>query len=287
MARVDNRPQRGDFRSVTNQVRDYYEHNTRRFLRFGAQSTIHRGLWGPGVQSTEGAAHWIHGELLALLARQCGEREVRWLDLGCGVGASSRWIAQRRPGAGLGVTISETQAEIAAELTAELGLSDRCRFLVADFCALPQGLGRFELIYAIESFVHAPDPAKMLSSAASLLAEGGRLVIVDDMLAEGVDPSDPTVSRFRDGWHATALSTARAVQELAASAGLTLEEDRDLTPLIRLWRPRDHLIHWLVPLIRMGASRNPWLSSLVGGDALQVGLHTGRISHRWLCFRAT
>lgn len=265
-------------------VRDYYENNTRYFLRFGTEQTIHRGLWGPGVATVAEAAHWVHGELLALMADRFGERPVRWLDLGCGVGTSCRWLASRRQGQGVGLSIAETQIAIARQLSSEQGLGDRCSFLAADFCALPEDLGEFELIYAIEAYLHAPDPAAMLAEAARHLAPGGALVIVDDILAPAISPDDSVVARFREGWHTHALDTADAVARLAAQAGLTLEKDRDLTPLVRLGRPRDHLIRWLQPIFRLGAPYSPWFQSLVGGDALQVGLATGKLQHRWLQF---
>jgi SAM-dependent methyltransferase len=265
-------------------VRDYYEHNTRHFLRFGTGQTIHRGLWGAGVQTAEQAAHWIHGELLALLERRFGADPVRWLDLGCGVGTSCRWLAARRAGAGTGLSISPTQVQLAQQLAAQQGLQDRCTFLVADFCAMPEELGSFELAYTIEAYVHAAEPSALLAGVARRLRPGGLLVVVDDFLAPGTAADDPVVARFRAGWHTPALDTVEAVVARAAQAGLTLVEDRDLTSLVRLGRPRDHLISWLQPLLRLAAPYSPWFQSLVGGDALQQGLRAGKLQHRWLLF---
>jgi SAM-dependent methyltransferase len=265
-------------------VRDYYEHNTRHFLRFGTGQTIHRGLWGEGVQTPEQAAHWVHGELLALLQRQHGPGPVRWLDLGCGVGTSCRWLASRRAGTGTGLSISPTQVELAQRYAQEQGLADRCTFGIADFCVLPEDLGPFELAYAIEAYVHAAEPSALLHGAARRLVPGGLLVVVDDFLAPGISPEDPVVARFRSGWHTPALDTADSVVARAAQAGLRLVEDRDLTSLVRLGRPRDHLVSWLQPLLRLGAPYSPWFQSLVGGDALQQGLGSGKLQHRWLLF---
>jgi SAM-dependent methyltransferase len=180
------------------------------------------------------------------------------------------------------VTISEAQVTLAREHVAAAGLADRCRFVLADFASLPPELGPVDAAYAIEALVHAPEPGRVLAEVARVLAPGGVLVVIDDVLAPDADPDDPVVARFRRGWHTAGLRTAAQVAELAAAAGLVVEADRDLTPLIRLWRPRDRLIHWLQPLLRLGAARSAWFQSLVGGDALQVGLHTGRLQHRWI-----
>jgi hypothetical protein len=82
-----------------------------------------------------------------------------------------------------------------------------------------------------------------------------------------------------------AVASPESVASVAAAHGLVRETDEDWTPYVGLWRPRDRLVHWLQPLIRLGASRDLWLASLVGGDALQVGLSTGLVQYRWTVFR--
>lgn len=260
-------------------VREYYEHNTRWFLRFGQEQVIHRALWGPGVADVRAAVHFAHDQLVAELAGV-----ARALDLGCGVGTTSAVVARRLGAEVVGVSISETQVALARAAVAERG-PPGVTFEVADFCALPASLGTFGGAFAIEAFAHAPDPAAFFTSVAQRVVPGGVLVVIDDVRAPEVPPDDPVVARFVRGWRVPSVRPVRELSEVAASAGWSLTRDVDFTGYVRTWRPRDRLVHWLQPLIRLGEARDPWLASLVGGDALQVGLSTGRIHHRMLVYR--
>ena len=54
------------------------------------------------------------------------------MDIGCGIGGSSRHIARRYGSSGQGITLSPVQAARANALTEEAGLGDRLSFQVAD-----------------------------------------------------------------------------------------------------------------------------------------------------------
>jgi hypothetical protein len=78
--------------------------------------------------------------------------------------------------------------------------------------------------------------------------------------------------------------TVAEAEALAAGAGLTLVASRDLSSMQRLGRPRDRLIHALLPALRRLRSRSMWAQSLVGGDALQRCHSAGLIQYRLLRF---
>ncbi|MBX6355705.1 MAG: hypothetical protein IRZ05_07590, partial [Micromonosporaceae bacterium] len=72
----------------------------------------------------------------------------------------------------------------------------------------------------------------------------------------------------------------------AEDAGLRLREDLDLTPYLRLGRPRDRLIDVVVgaagvlPHLRDRLVNRAFWATIIGGSALQRGL-----SRRWLEYR--
>jgi cyclopropane fatty-acyl-phospholipid synthase-like methyltransferase len=96
------------------------------------------------------------------------------LDVGCGIGGSSRELARRYDASVLGVTLSPDQRARAEELTAaELD----ARFELADAHALPYENGRFDLVWACESGEHMADKARFVAEMTRVLKPGGVLLV--------------------------------------------------------------------------------------------------------------
>ncbi|KAK9994139.1 hypothetical protein SO802_023842 [Lithocarpus litseifolius] len=81
------------------------------------------------------------------------------VDVGCGIGGSSRYIASKFGAKCQGITLSPVQAERANDLAAAQGLSDKASFQVADALEQPFPDGQFDLVWSMES-EHMPDKAK-------------------------------------------------------------------------------------------------------------------------------
>jgi cyclopropane fatty-acyl-phospholipid synthase-like methyltransferase len=279
--------------TVIDDVRAYYETNTRRFERFGqGGGTIHRAVWGDGVRTRDEAFRHVD-ELVARELASFTERGdiVHVLDLGCGVGASLVFLASRADIRGTGATLSGLQATRAREHARRAGLEGRVTFLEANFLDLPSDLPKAELAFSIEAFIHGPDPRAYFEAASRYLVPGGALVVCDDFLTDAgrAAPSEPerrVLEDVRNGWLANTLVTTAEAAKLAARSGLSLRKDLDLTPFLELGRPRDRLIAALVALGRR-LPREPrgfrW-RSLVGGSALQTALGTGLVAYRFLVF---
>lgn len=277
-------------------IRDYYDYNTPCFLTYGAQrrtGTIHRPVWGEGVQDEAQALQTVHkllyAEGRALLAG--GVETLHTVDLGCGVGASLFYLADNLGVAfsGLGLTISPVQARLAQVEAARRNLTVQCAFLVGDFLAPPLA-ECYNLVFSIEAFAHTRDPVGYFQAAAHLLKPGGRLVLCDDFLTPGREGDAPSsgqlrwLDTFRLGWGVPGLWLPAEVKRLAVSVGLRPLEDRDLTTGLRLRavpEPMLRLLAWgLWPIVR----RNLYLRSVLGGLALQVCLAQGLVAYRYLVF---
>ena len=261
-------------------VREYYDANTWKFLLTGSHRILHRELWGPGVGNRRAALEHAH----ALVLDEVGQDDRRVLDLGCGVGTAGLYVARQRPVDVVGVSISPEQIRLAKRFAERGGpLRGSARFEVGDFTALPEHLTGFDLAFAIESFVHADPATAFFREVAGALRPGGALVVLDDFLTGG--RADGRLGDFRAGWHASSLTTVPAAAALAADAGLDLVASRDLSPLQRLGRPRDRVVHALQPVLRRAKARSLWAQSLVGGDALQACHRDGLLEYRLLRFR--
>jgi SAM-dependent methyltransferase len=268
-------------------VRDYYEANTRKFLLFGAQGAIHRELWAPGITSRAAALHHVHELVLTELRGVSPAGRGRVLDLGCGVGAAVRFLAERVPARIYGISVSPAQVAIARRRMAGRRLHGECSFHEGDFCAMPAALAsearHIDLAFSIEAFVHAESTDRFFREASRALRPGGRLVIVDDFLAKGGAES-ALIDDVTSGWHMQSLVRRSEAVDAAALHGLRLTGFIDLSSLQRLGRPRDRLVHALQPLFRRIRRHSPWAQSLVGGDALQRCHRLGLINYQLLRF---
>ena len=278
-------------RAFLDDVKTYYEKNTKRFVNHhesGAVDALHRAVWGPGVTTQAEAFQYVNQFLLETMQGLAPlfPSPLRVLDLGCGVGGSLFYLASRLPIQAVGITLSPVQVELANRKAQALQLDRQCRFIEANFLNLPV-LDPHPAIFAIESFVHCPDAERFFASAAPLIPPGGRLIICDDFLSAAAqnDHSRKTqrlLEDFRRGWHVRSLITTAQAQRYAASAGLTLVDNRDLTPYLALRRPWDRFIGVCVEMGRGLPLRAPWWLCWVGGHALQVCLLSGLVEYRVL-----
>eukprot|EP00913_Durusdinium_trenchii_P021849 g20530.t1 len=79
------------------------------------------------------------------------------LDVGCGIGGSSRILGKRFPNAEvIGITLSPEQAQRAGRLAEEAGLSN-VRFQVMDALNMEFESNTFDLVWGCESGEHMPD----------------------------------------------------------------------------------------------------------------------------------
>ena len=274
----------------TEQVRRYYDRNTSSFVALGqggSVGAIHRAVWGPGATTREQAFHFVEDRIAAVVrrVRPAGAEPPHVVDLGCGVGASLCYLAGLLPITGTGVTLSPVQVRAARQRIAAAGLSDRVTCVEGDFGDLPDGLEAADVAYAIESFVHGPDPARFFAEAARLVRPGGALVICDDVRRRGGGrKAERAIHRFKRGWHINSLLEAGELQSLAGEAGFDHSSTEDLSPYLELRRARDRAIGAAVAIFGRLPLEDTRFGPLVGGSALQQGLAGGWIGYDLMVF---
>jgi tocopherol O-methyltransferase len=99
------------------------------------------------------------------------------LDVGCGIGGSSLYLAQKFDAAVTGITLSPVQARRATERAQAAHLMTPAQFLVADALQMPFGDQSFDLVWSLESGEHMPDKLKFLEECDRVLKPGGTLVM--------------------------------------------------------------------------------------------------------------
>eukprot|EP01035_Chromulina_nebulosa_P020322 gene20322-26379_t len=100
------------------------------------------------------------------------------VDVGCGVGGSSRHIARKFNCNGTGISLSPFQIEQANKLTIASALNDKLKFQVSDALAMPFANNTFDLTWSMESGEHMPNKKQFVNELYRVTTPGGRIIIV-------------------------------------------------------------------------------------------------------------
>jgi tocopherol O-methyltransferase len=99
------------------------------------------------------------------------------IDIGCGIGGSSLYLADKLQGEVVGITLSPLQANRAQERAAAAKLSDRATFKVANALDIPYPDNTFDLVWTLESGEHMPDKEKFLRECYRVMKPGGQIIM--------------------------------------------------------------------------------------------------------------
>lgn len=145
---------------------------------------LHHGYWIGGEESKEkGQVQLI--EHLAQLANVKPGSQI--LDIGCGFGASSLYLARKYNADVPGITNSSVQVEMTIKTAATERLD--AKFLLMDAEAM-DFQKQFDLIWSVESISHYQHRERFFASAAKLLKPGGCFAITDWFKKENLTPAE-------------------------------------------------------------------------------------------------
>lgn len=169
--------------------------NTRKFVSSGTvasaydswtQDKLLERLWGEhihlgfyplhkNIDFREAKINFVH-ELVSWSGLDRLPKGSRILDVGCGIGGSSRILAKYYGFNVTGITISPAQVKRAIELTPnELN----CNFKVMDALDLKFEDGSFDGIWSVEAGAHMNDKSKFADEMLRTLRPGGYLALAD------------------------------------------------------------------------------------------------------------
>lgn len=99
------------------------------------------------------------------------------LDVGCGIGGSSLYLAQKFDAIATGITLSPVQAQRAKQRAETAGLAARTDFSVADALNMPFANDSFDLVWSLESGEHMPNKKQFLQECYRVLKPGGTFIM--------------------------------------------------------------------------------------------------------------
>lgn len=235
-------------------VRHHYEVSNDFYrLLLGPSLTYSCGYFERPDDTLEDAQEHKHELICRKLRLSPGER---LLDIGCGWGSLLLHAAARHGVRGVGVTLSDSQAELARRRAAEQGLSQLVEFRVSDYRDIADG--PFDKIVSVGMYEHVgrAELGRYTSTVARLLRPGGLFLNHGITRLASEEPRHATfISRyiFPDG----ELHPVTEIQSAMHRAGL---EVRDVESL------REHypltLRRWLANL----EARRQEAVSLVGAE---------------------
>jgi len=194
-------------------------------LEFYWGEHIHLGHYGSPPRKTDflkAKANFVHE-----MARWGGINRMpqgtTLLDVGCGIGGSSRILAKDYGFAVTGVTISPNQVQRATELT-PTGVD--ATFKVDDALALSFPDASFDIVWSVEAGPHMPDKAQFARELLRVLKPGGILVVADwNQRDDRRKPLNgwekPVMKQLLDQWSHPAFSSIEGFSELLEATSLT------------------------------------------------------------------
>ncbi|KAJ9114456.1 hypothetical protein QFC20_001600 [Naganishia adeliensis] len=243
----------GTFEALKGRIKAHYDVCSGYYLNLWGQH-IHHGYW------TEETSHLSKEDaqvaLIELLLTRAGFRgegapskQLKVLDVGCGVGGTTRYLAKNMGWQATGVTISDEQVKIAYDLSRKdagetsstesrgrinLGSSGgSVEFIpldaekMGDFFGGQGKLGTFDVVWISEALSHFPNKALFFENAYKLLAPGGKLVLADwfkgDNLTDKQMQDD--IIPIEDGMLLPPLETEPGYVKLAEAAGFQTKKD--------------------------------------------------------------
>ncbi len=154
---------------------------------YDASSSLWEQIWGEhmhhGYYGAEGKIkkdrRQAQIDLIEELLQWSGIQQAEnILDVGCGIGGSSLYLAKKFNAKVTGITLSPVQASRAAERATEALLNTQASFQVADAQNMPFADNSFDLVWSLESGEHMPDKTKFMQECYRVLKPGGKFIMV-------------------------------------------------------------------------------------------------------------
>jgi tocopherol O-methyltransferase len=191
---------------------------------------IHHGYYVTGKESKEEAQE----NLIKLLTKKAEIKDNSTiLDIGCGIGATSIWLAKRYDARVRGITISPVQVEMAREMAEMEQLTKTPEFLVMDADRLEID-NNYDVLWAVEMISHLQERKEFFSRCAKILNKNGVMVIADWFKKEGLNKNEieEYIEPIEKGMLVTLSTSKDYIKELESNK-LVLSYHEDISEQVK------------------------------------------------------
>lgn len=157
----------------TEEIREHYNDFSWIYRTYWGEH-IHHGLFRNGNETPRQAQELLIRHCAGLVQLRPG---MKVADVGCGYGATARFLAREHACEVLGLTISEVQLRTAIKGAQALAGPYAVRFELADAENFVFPAAHFDVVWNMESSEHFFDKPAYFRNAAAALKPGGRLLL--------------------------------------------------------------------------------------------------------------
>jgi MPBQ/MSBQ methyltransferase len=284
-------------RSPYEQLIAYYEEAGPDFGQWSAGFNMHFGFYRFGMNPLrrEPMLNELNEQVVSRLRLPLTASGLI-VDLGCGVGATVRYAAERfRASEVCGVTVVPWQVETGNAWNRRIGMHPRARLELRDYTNTGFADGCSMGAYAIESACHAPGSCKepFIAEAGRILKRGARLVVADGFLKNPHRTLGRTFERLHDALcRSFVLPRLAQIEEFVATLpryGFTDVTVEDIS-----WRIAPSALHapaavlWFALKKRIrGEGLAEWSVNNLRGSVLSAVLGANRLKFGYYIVSAT
>ncbi|OHB20435.1 MAG: hypothetical protein A2939_04445 [Parcubacteria group bacterium RIFCSPLOWO2_01_FULL_48_18] len=232
-------------------IRKHYDLITPFYLKLWGEH-IHHGLWLKGNETKEEAQENLIRELIRIGQVQ---KDAKILDVGCGLGGSSIYLANHLCAEVTGITISPVQAEMANKKAKSAEVKN-ATFLVMDAEDMKFSSETFfDVIWAVESISHFPRKEKFFKDATALLKPGGKFILADWFQGEeiGLEERERFIKPIEKGMLTPKIEAMSDYENLLKERGLQIITSQDISKNVqKTWEIASNYLrpfYWLRALI--------------------------------------
>lgn len=182
--------------TLNQQIQQFYDASSGLWEQIWGEH-MHHGYYGPsGTWKKERRQAQI--DLIEELLKWAQVNSAqKILDVGCGIGGSTLYLAQKFNVSATGITLSPVQAGRATERAQAAGCSETTQFQVTDALNMPFADNSFDLVWSLESGEHMADKQKFLQECYRVLQPGGTFIFVTWCHRPTHEPATPLTADER------------------------------------------------------------------------------------------